>query len=1780
MTNHPAIPETIAGAVAGRGNDHRRLSTCMKTRGVRGRRGPGSSSATCHRRLVHGLLALMAAFGAGTARPAAAVAAAENSPARPVSYFKDIRPLFQAQCQGCHQPAKPEGGFVMTEAGRLRDAGDSGTAGVVPGKPEESHLLAQITPDAEGRAEMPKDGKALAVAEIDLVRRWIAEGAQDDTPVTVGQRVDAEHPPRYSRQPVVTSIDFSPDGRLLAVGGFHEVLVFDVADPSAVPSAPKMRLVGMSERIERVRFSPDGARLAATGGDPARMGEVQIWNMADGSLERSVPVSFDTVYGGAWSPDGRLIAFGCTDNSLRAIDAATGEQVLFQGAHEDWVLDTVFAPKGDHVISVGRDMTVKLTELATQRFVDNITSITPGALRGGLAAVDRHPTLDHVVAAGADGTPRVYRIHRHAKRVIGDDANHIFPLFPVAGRVFSVRFSPDGKRVAAVGGIDGKGQLVVCSYDLTADLPQNILDIMAKVPGETRVKGSQRSEAEWATLDAFRAASTRLLATVEIPDAMAYAVAFHPTSGEIAVSGGDGVVRLVGTDGLEKRRFAVATLEPDLAGASGLRLPWPPEPSIEPEPAVPAGVSSLAVEPKEVVLASPFASAQLVVTGRLADGGAIDLTRSVRLEPPHVPKAAAGGTGAAERDPGGQDLVSIGPGGLLRPVADGAGSLRVAFEDGGKVITAEVPVRVEGTGSLPKVDFLRDVNPALTRMGCNQGTCHGAAKGKNGFKLSLRGYDAAFDVRAFTDDHGSRRVNLASPDDSLMLLKASATVPHTGGLLAKPDDPHYRIVRRWIEQGALLEMATPRVTSIAVTPVGAVVDRPGRRQQFRVVASYADGSTRDVTREAFLESGNAEVATADPTGLVTAVRRGESPILVRYEGAYAAVTLTVMGDREGFQWRQPETWGPIDELVAAKWKGMQIEPAPLCSDDEFLRRVTLDLTGLPPSAADVRSFLADRRDTRIKRAELVGRLIGSEAFVEHWTNKWSDLLQVNPKFLAAEGAKGLRDWIRSRVADNTPYDVFAREILTASGSNRENPAAAYYKTLRDPLAIMENTTHLFLGVRFNCNKCHDHPFERWTQDQYFETAAFFAQVSLERDPESQNRTIGGTAVEGAKPLYEIVKDQSAGEVIHERTGKPVEPKFPFDCAYDAAKDAGRRQRLGAWITSRENPYFARSFVNRLWGHCFGIGIIEPVDDIRAGNPPTNPALLDHLTKTFVEGGFDVRKLLREICTSRTYGLAIASNRWNEDDTINYSHALPRRLPAETLYDALHAAVGSPTRFPGYPEGTRAASLPDVAATLGGGFLQTFGRPVRESACECERSTGVSLGPVMALVSGPAVGNVLADRGSELARLVAAQPDDGALVEEVFLRVLNRPSRPDEVAAVRKMMDEIAGDHEALLAELAAAEARWKVERAAREEKRSRSIAEARARLAEAETAHEPKRQEMLRQRADRIATALAALEKHLADPDGSLGRFEAAAAAAATWWVARPSQVESRAKAQARLLDDGSVLLSGPPADDTTTVTAPLNLARFTGLRLELLVDESLPGRGPGRAPDGNLVINEITAEVYPAARPKEIRKVVFHRPQADFSQEQMGIALAVDGDLNAGRGWAVSPRTGQDHWAVFECKERLEFTEPMELRVRIEQKFAGGRHALGRFRLSVSDTPGQLPLGVPARGAELAAIPREKRLPAERELLAGFAAAHDPVRRKLEAEFASATGPLAADPTVTQRLADLAEAEKPVVDDPAIVRLRSDANASTGQLAEKRLTAVQDLAWALINSPAFFFNH
>ncbi|MCO6456247.1 MAG: DUF1549 domain-containing protein [Pirellulaceae bacterium] len=1677
----------------------------------------------------------------------------EPAAAATVSYHRQIRPLLQARCQGCHQPAKAQGEYDMTSFDRLLAGGESQQPAIVAGKPDESYLLELITP-ADGEAQMPKDRPPLAAAEIELIRAWIAQGAADDSPPSATVRYDQQHPPQYTVPPVITSLDFSPDGQLLAVAGFHEVLLHK-ADGSELVG----RLVGMSRRIESVRFSPDGKLLAVTGGLPARMGEVQVWDVASRELKLSHPVSFDTVFGASWSPDGKRIAFGCSDNTVRVIEAETGRQILFQGAHDDWPLDTVFSPDGSHLISVGRDRTAKLTEVATQRFIDNITSITPGALKGGIAAVDRHPQRDEILVGGADGVPKLFRIYRQSKRVIGDDANLIRQFPALRGRIFDVAISRDGNRIAAGSSLDSQGEIRIYAYDFDTDLPKDILAIMQK-------RAAQRSAAEKEKLDNYRRQGVRVLAETTVDSSAVYALAFSADGQRLAAAGSDGHVRLIDVnEGTIVHEFVPVPADSwapreDAMRSLTLDRPWRSNAAVERE-TLPAGakIVALTVEPSEARIRSRFDVAQFLVTAQLEDGNSLDVTRMADVSV----------TG---------DLVELSPRGLARVRGDGQAV--VTFSLGGHMVQAAVVA--EGLETEFHPDFVVDVAPAIAKMGCNAGTCHGANKGKAGFKLSLRGNDPLFDVRALTDDHASRRVNLASPDDSLMLLKATAQVPHEGGQLTQPGAPYYEIVRQWIADGAKLADNSPRVTGIEVQPQNPTVQRVGDRQQFRIVATYSDGRTRDVTAEAYIESGNIEVARTDAGGLATSLMRGEAPLLARYEGRYAATTLTVMGDRGGFVWQQPPANNFIDELVAAKWQRMKIEPSDLCSDEEFLRRIHLDLTGLPPTLEQVQRFLADQRDSRLKREEIIDQLIGSSEYVEHWTNKWADLLQVNRKFLGPQGAKLLRDWIRQQVQQNTPYDQFVHQILTASGSNRENPAASYFKVTRTPEDTMENTTQLFLALRFNCNKCHDHPFERWTQDQYYETAAFFAQFSLSADPASGKDQIGGSAVEGGKPLFEIVKDTGSGEVTHERTGQVTPPEFPYPVECSVEENASRRVKLAEWLTSPDNPYFARSYVNRLWGYLLGVGLIEPLDDIRAGNPPTNPELLDRLTEEFIRSGFDVRAMIRLICQSRTYQLSVASNRWNEDDRINYSHAIARRLPAEVLYDAIHRVTGSVPKLPGVPPGTRAAELPDVGVALPDGFLATFGRPARESACECERSSGMQLGPIMALISGPTLDQAITDPQNDVAKLAASDKPDQQLIEELFLRILNRPARLDEVAAGIAMLQDLPQEHERLVAALREYEASLQPQIAAQKAKRQAGIDAAQAELTAYEQQIAEREAQLEQQHQQRLAAAEQTLRDYDAALPAKLAAWEQSADKATVWTPLDPRQLTATGETKLARNDDLSIVASGAGGKVDYTIDAQTDLAGVRAIRLEALADEQFPKKGPGRAPDGNFVVTEFELFAGALAAGDPSQKVKLQNAQADFSQGQYDVATAIDGKLDAqNNGWAVAPQMGADHQASFELAEPLAFEGGTALKIVLKQQFSSGQHALGKFRLSVTNTAGPILLnGLPENIAKILEVASDQRNDEQRKELLGYFRGSDAEVKKLEQAVVEARKPRPIDPQLQALRDKLASASRPLPVDPQLAQLRRDVELSSQQLTRTRLTAAQDIAWALINSPAFLFNH
>ena len=754
-------------------------------------------------------------------------------------------------------------------------------------------------------------------------------------------------------------------------------------------------------------------------------------------------------------------------------------------------------------------------------------------------------------------------------------------------------------------------------------------------------------------------------------------------------------------------------------------------------------ITALKVHPESLTLEHVRDGRRILVSGQTKDGNWVDVTTWAELKP---------ATG-----------VKIHEDNYIFPEKVGSTSISVSVKN----ITTELPVTVKSIDA-PPVSFVRDVMPVLSHAGCNNGTCHGSAKGKNGFKLSLRGYDPDFDYELLIEDITGRRFNRAFPEQSLMLLKPTSEVPHKGGQVIKPDSRDYKLIHQWISEGVVSDVeTTQRVERLEVIPDSAELSMAGYKQQMLVIAHYADGSTRDVTREAKFTSSSNDVAKVTDGGVVTAERRGETAILTRYEGAYSTNGIIVMGDRSGFEWAETSVYNYIDTHVHNKLKRLKILPAELCTDEEFVRRIYFDMTGLPPTPEQVRNFLMDTTASKDKREKLIDSLVETTEYVDHWTHKWGDLLQSNRKFLGERGMWLFQEWLHDEIAENRPYNEFVYDLITATGSAYSNPAASYFRVSREYTTAVENTTQLFLGVRFSCNKCHDHPFEVWTQNQYYELGAFFADVQLKN---------------GRLPGEEIVYTSfNPTPVKHPRTLAVVEASVPFGEVKEELQD--RRESLAEWLTSAENPMFAKAGVNRIWSYFMGRGIIEPVDDIRTSNPPSNPELLDALTKDFVENSFDIRHIMKTIAKSRTYQQSIKTNKWNKSDSINFSHATARRLTAEQLLDAIGVATGSQPKFQGVPKSFRAVQLPD-SQVKDDGFLKLFGRPERESSCECERTTEVSLAHAMNLINGPTVADAIIDPNGRIAQLIKDKTDDRTLVEELYLATFARlPQKTEYATAV-------------------------------------------------------------------------------------------------------------------------------------------------------------------------------------------------------------------------------------------------------------------------------------------------------------------------------------------------------------------------------------------------------------
>ncbi len=761
-----------------------------------------------------------------------------------------------------------------------------------------------------------------------------------------------------------------------------------------------------------------------------------------------------------------------------------------------------------------------------------------------------------------------------------------------------------------------------------------------------------------------------------------------------------------------------------------------------------ADVASLSVYPADVQLNTSRDRASFVIQAVAADGITRDVTEEAQI--------TFANAALVRRE-----------GDRLFPVADGQTTMTVVH--GGKTVTVPVTVK-QATVDRP-ISFKLDVMPIFMRTGCNAGSCHGAARGKDGFRLSLFGFDPDGDHYRLTRELPGRRVNLALPPESMLIEKPCGKVPHTGGQRFADGDDYYNTLVRWLSAGTPGDPPNlPMPVSAEIYPKTLVLDGTGTKHRMTVRARYSDGSVRDVSNLALFLSNNDVAAKISPDGVVTAGARGEAFVMARFATFTIGSQVIVLPKGLTYTAAKLPEHNYIDGLVHAKLQKLRITPSDVCGDEVFLRRVTLDIAGLLPTTDEYGRFMADKAAD--KRAKLVDELLGRKEFAELWVLKWAELLQMRSNDQVSPKAMVLYfNWLQDKIARNVPVNEWVRELLSASGGTFSSPATNYYLIERDRLKVTENVAQVFMGMRVQCAQCHNHPFDRWTMDDYYGFAAFFSQIGRKG---------------GEDPRELIVFNAGGGEVNHPVGGRVMAPKFLGGATPDVAgKD--RRAVLATWLASPENPYFASNLGNIVWTHFFGVGIIHEPDDVRVSNPATNPELLAELGKKFIEYKYDFKQLVRDICLSRTYQLATKANESNEGDTRNFAKSAIRRIRAESMLDVLLQVTETKEKFPGLPLGARAVEIGDGARSTY--FLSTFGRATRETVCSCEVKLEPTLSQSLHLLNGRNTTQKIQE-GGVVARRLKEKKSAKEIVDELYVRCLSR--KPDEAEWAK--LEGILKDH--------------------------------------------------------------------------------------------------------------------------------------------------------------------------------------------------------------------------------------------------------------------------------------------------------------------------------------------------------------------------------------------------
>ena len=709
---------------------------------------------------------------------------------------------------------------------------------------------------------------------------------------------------------------------------------------------------------------------------------------------------------------------------------------------------------------------------------------------------------------------------------------------------------------------------------------------------------------------------------------------------------------------------------------------------------------------------------------------------------------------------------------VVTPAADGSTELKIEFQ--GKTLI--VPVSIKDAAKPRPVSFKNDVMPVFMRAGCNTGSCHGAARGKDGFRLSLFGFDPDGDHHRITREMATRRANLALPHESLVALKATGKVTHTGGQRFKEGDEEYETLIRWLEAGVPSDPADViKPVSMEILPRQAVLEGAGATQRMTVSATYSDGSKRDVTSLCLFLSNNDTSAKIDPSALVTAGERGEAFVMARFATFTVGSQVIVIPKDLKYEWPGVPENNYIDTLVFNKHKKLRLLPSGLCDDGVFLRRAFLDITGTLPTREEFDRFLANT-DPK-KRDKLIDELLGRKEFIELWVMKFSELLRIRSdgnQRMSYKATLLYFNWLNQKLAGNMPMNEIVKELLSSSGGTFNSPASNFYQVEQDTLKISENVAQVFMGMRMQCAQCHNHPFDRWTMDDYYSLAAFFSQIGRKNAEDPRER---------------IIFNSGGGEVKHPIGGRDMPPKFLGAEAPDVAgKD--RRKVLAEWLASPKNPYFARNLVNIVWAHFLGRGIIDPVDDVRISNPAVNPELLDELARRFTEYNYDFKKLVADICKSRAYQLSTQPNESNRLDTRNYSHAAVRRIRAELLLDVISQVTETKNKFQGLPLGARAVQIAD--GNVNTYFLTTFGRAKRDTVCSCEVVMEPNLSQALHLLLGDTVNSRIPE-GGVVAKLLKDSKTPAQVIEDLYIRCF---SRKPEAKELEDLSTQIAGEKNA------------------------------------------------------------------------------------------------------------------------------------------------------------------------------------------------------------------------------------------------------------------------------------------------------------------------------------------------------------------------------------------------